>query len=122
MLPVGTRMQCRDFLWAESDQKMDPKMDPKMVPFLGTVFEVPKSIDFGPKNRSIWRSKKETFWDPFIPKLWTRVPKGSKFPKPIRIRNGKRVEMKELVSMLEKVFEAQNGDARISSEICALSC
>ena len=30
--------------------------------------------------------------------------------------------MKELVSMLEKVFEAQNGDARISSEICALSC
>ena len=41
-----TRMQCSDFLWAESDQKMDPKMDPKIVPFLGTVFEVPKSIDF----------------------------------------------------------------------------
>jgi hypothetical protein len=28
---------------------MDPKMDPKIVSFLGTVFEVPKSIDFGPK-------------------------------------------------------------------------
>ncbi len=105
MLPVGTSMQCSDFLWAESDEKMDPKMDPKMVPFLGTVLRSQKSI----QNRSIldqfWRSKKETFWDPFIQKLWTCVPTGSTFPKPITIRNGKRVEMKELPSTLEKMFE-----------------
>ena len=80
---------------------MDPKMDPKIVPFLGTVFEVPKSIDFGP----IWGPFLGPCLETFISKVWTRVPTGSTFWKPLITRNGKRVEIKELLSMLEKVFE-----------------
>ena len=85
MLPVGTRVQTFGIKGS------------------------PKSIDFLVQNRSIldpfWRSEKETFGESFILKVWTRVPTGSTFPKPITIRNGKRVEIKELPSTLEKVFE-----------------
>ena len=80
-------------------------MDPEMVPFLGTVFEVSKKY----QNRLIldrfWGPKMVHLWTPKGQKVWTRVPTGSTFPKPIRIRNGKRVGMKELPSPLEKMFE-----------------
>ena len=92
----------------ESPKKWTPKWTLKWVRFevhFRYRFEDPKSD----QNRSIldpfWRSKKEIFWGPFRQKVWTRVPTGSTFPKPIRIRNGKRVEIKELPSTLAKVFE-----------------